>query len=747
MYSDDSLPSLHLAKAGLVKELLWLKNNDLVDYDENSKQLLQEVRTVLNLKWKTPYPQSNFVTNGSTPRSARNKSASGPLPFTNHELLSMKQSYSHQPNPVELIDDVAEQARKDSYIIKRVSELEQSGLMRSRVIPKTGRKIAEDGHSTALLNEMVEVAAIFAERKREKVERLASLADAAHDYHYYLGVEGSRAQKEGQTNTQKTAKLITRHVMDFWNQVDELIRLKHTESIRMKEKENMGKHLDHLVDQTEKFSTALAIDIQVKGAVNPFEPTFDPEKKPAPLPSWRTDEQNHTSSLIALSNDSTDHDEDDEDDGFFPGNENSMGWEGSEISEDFSEVDEGEERSLEEGQIKTKIPFLLKFQLREYQHLGLDWLATMYDKKLNGILADEMGLGKTIMTISLLAHVAVEKGAWGPHLIIVPTSVLLNWDMELRKWCPAFKIISYYGTPKERKLKRQGWTEPNTFHICITSYQLAIQDQNAFKRRPWHYIILDEAHHIKNSKSQRWQTLLQFKSKRRLLLTGTPIQNNLMELWSLMHFLMPNIFESSSEFKAWFDNPVNSMIEGESEMNFDLIQRLHGILRPFILRRLKSEVEQQLPKKYEHVIFCDLSKRQRGLYEEFIANNNTQCTLKSGSFLGIANVLMQLRKVCNHPDLFEARPILSSFDTIPLVFDTASHFVKILDDTKLDLELDLVSLNLVTKQELTFMQAKRQRELKLSREKIIEIGDRIFKEEMEERPEENPVCNPFFNCF
>lgn len=86
--------------------------------------------------------------------------------------------------------------------------------------------------------------------------------------------------------------------------------------------------------------------------------------------------------------------------------------------------------------------------------------------------------------------------------------------MELRKWCPAFKIISYYGTPKERKLKRKGWTEPNTFHICITSYQLAIQDQNAFKRRPWHYIILDEAHHIKNSKSQRWQTLLQFNSKR-----------------------------------------------------------------------------------------------------------------------------------------------------------------------------------------------------------------------------------------
>ncbi|XP_021344317.1 protein PHOTOPERIOD-INDEPENDENT EARLY FLOWERING 1-like, partial [Mizuhopecten yessoensis] len=105
--------------------------------------------------------------------------------------------------------------------------------------------------------------------------------------------------------------------------------------------------------------------------------------------------------------------------------------------------------------VKTKVPFLIKHTLREYQHVGLDWLATMYEKRLNGILADEMGLGKTIQTIALLAHLACDKGIWGPHLIVVPTSVMLNWEMEIKKWCPAFKILTYYGNQKERKLKRQ----------------------------------------------------------------------------------------------------------------------------------------------------------------------------------------------------------------------------------------------------------------------------------------------------
>ncbi|KAF9924257.1 swr1 complex component [Linnemannia zychae] len=332
-----------------------------------------------------------------------------------------------------------------------------------------------------------------------------------------------------------------------------------------------------------------------------------------------------------------------------------------------------ESESFETGaNVKTKIPFLLKHQLREYQHVGLDWLANLYSNGLNGILADEMGLGKTMQTIALLAHLACEHGVWGPHLIVVPTSVMLNWEMEFKKWCPGFKIMTYYGSPKERKEKRVGWSREHAFHVCITSYQLVVQDQTVFRRKAWQYLILDEAHNIKNFRSQRWQTLLNFNSARRLLLTGTPLQNNLMELWSLLYFLMPNGvsetmpvgFANQKEFQEWFSHPVDRMIEGNDQQDEDskaAIARLHTVLRPYLLRRLKSDVETQMPAKYEHIVYCRLSKRQRFLYDDFMSRAKTRETLASGNFLSIINCLMQLRKVCNHPDLFEVRPIVTSF--------------------------------------------------------------------------------------
>ena len=122
----------------------------------------------------------------------------------------------------------------------------------------------------------------------------------------------------------------------------------------------------------------------------------------------------------------------------------------------------------------TKVPFLLHGSLREYQIIGLDWLVTLHNKRLNGILADEMGLGKTIQTISLLASLACDRGIWGPHLIIVPTTIMINWEMEFKRWCPSLKVLTYLGTQKERKLKRQGWSKDNSFHVCITSYKLVI---------------------------------------------------------------------------------------------------------------------------------------------------------------------------------------------------------------------------------------------------------------------------------
>ena len=344
--------------------------------------------------------------------------------------------------------------------------------------------------------------------------------------------------------------------------------------------------------------------------------------------------------------------------------------------------------TFETAKVQTPVPFLLKGKLREYQHIGLDWLVTLYQKHLNGILADEMGLGKTIQTIALLSWLACERGDWGPHLIVVPTSVMLNWEMEFKRWCPAFKLLTYYGTPKERAAKRQGWSKPNAFHVCITSYTLVLQDARMFRRKKWKYLILDEAHMIKNWKSQRWQTLLNFNSKRRLLITGTPLQNDLMELWSLMHFLMPQVFASHAQFKDWFSNPLTGMVEGSAEYNKAIIHRLHSVLRPFLLRRLKKDVEKQLPAKHEHVIRCKLSKRQRQLYEEYVSQTETRNALASGNFLGIMNCLMQLRKVCNHPDLFEGRPIISAFDMDPIHLHVP---VLVLKDT-IDLEAEALKV-------------------------------------------------------
>jgi E1A-binding protein p400 len=379
--------------------------------------------------------------------------------------------------------------------------------------------------------------------------------------------------------------------------------------------------------------------------------------------------------------------------------------------------------TLSSTNVSTKVPFLLKLPLREYQHIGLDWLVTMYERKLNGILADEMGLGKTIQTIALLTHLACEKENWGPHLIVVPTSVMLNWEMECKKWSPAFKILTYYGTQKERKMKRTGWTKPNAFHICITSYKLVIQDHQSFRRKKWKYLILDEAQNIKNFKSQRWQLLLNFQTQQRLLLTGTPLQNNLMELWSLMHFLMPNVFQSHREFKEWFSNPVTGMIEGNSEYNENIIKRLHKVLRPFLLRRLKSEVEKQMPKKYEHVIMCRLSKRQRFLYDDYMSRAKTRETLASGNLLSVINVLMQLRKVCNHPNLFEVRPTISPFlcDGIIALYPSLVYSILEYDIWK-HIDLSWLNLNLIFMEfQLSAYQSYRMKQLRTPR-KIIEIN-------------------------
>lgn len=380
----------------------------------------------------------------------------------------------------------------------------------------------------------------------------------------------------------------------------------------------------------------------------------------------------------------------------------------------------------------VEVPSLLRGTLRPYQKQGLNWLASLYNNNTNGILADEMGLGKTIQTISLLSYLACEHHVWGPHLIIVPTSVMLNWDMEFKKFAPGFKVLTYYGSPQQRAQKRKGWNKPDAFHVCITSYQLVVQDQQAFKRRRWRYMILDEAHNIKNFRSTRWKALLNFNTENRLLLTGTPLQNNLIELWSLLYFLMPSSkanlsmpdgFSNLEDFQQWFGKPVDKILEQTTlGNNSDLIDenekttlkmdeetkntvsRLHQVLRPYILRRLKKDVEKQMPGKYEHIVYCRLSKRQRYLYDDFMSRAKTKETLASGNFLSIINCLMQLRKVCNHPDLFEVRPIVTSFSmprSVSSSFQYLNGLIKSMtDDSKDMVDFNVLNLNVTSNDHL-----------------------------------------------
>lgn len=279
-------------------------------------------------------------------------------------------------------------------------------------------------------------------------------------------------------------------------------------------------------------------------------------------------------------------------------------------------------------------PKILKGTLKEHQLKGLNWLVSLYNQGINGILADDMGLGKTVQSLSLLGYLYETKGISGPFLIISPTSTLHNWAQEFETFLPEFKVVEYWGTINDRKNARKKIKNCNAI---ITSYQLALSDENYLKKIRFQYMILDEAQAIKSNTSLRWKSLLKFKSRNRLLLTGTPIQNTMTELWALLHFIMPTLFDSVSEFSEWFSKEIEN-----KKIDDVQIQKLHTILKPFMLRRYKSDIKSELGNKEIVHVYCDLSIRQQILYDEIV-----------NSKLDYENIMMHLKKVCNHPDLFE----------------------------------------------------------------------------------------------
>lgn len=208
----------------------------------------------------------------------------------------------------------------------------------------------------------------------------------------------------------------------------------------------------------------------------------------------------------------------------------------------------------------SKQPHLLSGgELKPYQLFGLNWMVSLYNNSLNGILADEMGLGKTIQTISLFAYLIGNKGNEGPYLVVVPLVTIQNWVTEFQKWAPSIRVITYKGKKNERPALAQ-FLKNEKFHVVITTYEYILNDKSTLCKLDWQYIVVDEGHRVRNTKSKFALTLgQQYQSQHRLLLTGTPLQNNLAELWALLNFLLPKIFSSCDEFKKWFEKPLSKV--------------------------------------------------------------------------------------------------------------------------------------------------------------------------------------------
>ncbi|XP_062854392.1 SWI/SNF-related matrix-associated actin-dependent regulator of chromatin subfamily A containing DEAD/H box 1A [Trichomycterus rosablanca] len=304
---------------------------------------------------------------------------------------------------------------------------------------------------------------------------------------------------------------------------------------------------------------------------------------------------------------------------------------------------------IENGMDSIKQPSVLnkKFKLQSYQLIGLKWLMLLHQHNLSGILADEMGLGKTIQAIAFLAHL-YQKGFTGPHLITVPSSTLDNWVRELQLWCPSLKVIVYYGSVEDRKYLRHDILNNQVqFNVIVSTYNLTIgneSDRSLFRRLKLQYALFDEGHMLKNMNSLRYRHLMSINADQRLLLTGTPLQNNLLELISLLNFIMPSMFSSStSKISKMFSTKSS---EEESSFHKERIAQAKLIMKPFILRRVKSEVLKELPAKVEKIEMCPMSDAQQQLYDKLYGRLKKTV---NGEKRELSNVMMQLRKMANHP--------------------------------------------------------------------------------------------------
>lgn len=311
----------------------------------------------------------------------------------------------------------------------------------------------------------------------------------------------------------------------------------------------------------------------------------------------------------------------------------------------------------------VRSPEELNAELLPHQVEGLEWLASLYANGLHGILADEMGLGKTIQTIALLLHIQERKGNNGPHLIVAPKSCLSNWEAEFARFAPNFSVHVLTGDVEEREAGIAAFkkaVEERKPAACVTNYE-QVHRNEYLSQTSWQLIVVDEGHRLKNPETVLHNAMKQLKCRMRLLLTGTPLQNSLNELWALLHYLLPDLFTCMMDFKSWFANPFKGVpgineydVQLQPEQEQKMILRMHSLLSPFLLQRLKADaLADRLPPRVEMTVRVPLSAWQSVAYAEL--------EKKTISLLGdddsvtseqVNNALMQLRKIALHPYLF-----------------------------------------------------------------------------------------------
>ena len=320
-----------------------------------------------------------------------------------------------------------------------------------------------------------------------------------------------------------------------------------------------------------------------------------------------------------------------------------LSWQGGDRLRKF-----GERLRDFDGIREVKPPTTLKTELRDYQKTGLNWLQFLREYELGGILADDMGLGKTVQT---LAHLLVEKKARRadrPSLVVAPTSLMVNWKRETQRFAPSLKVLVLQGADRKQK-----FSQIESHDLVLTTYPLLSRDTDVLLKQEWHSVILDEAQHIKNPKSKAAQTARQLKTRHRLCLTGTPLENHLGELWSQFHFLMPGMLGDERRFRKLFRTPIEKH-QDESRQH-----QLRKRIAPFMLRRDKSEVATELPPKTEILSEVELNGAQRDLYETIRVSMHAkvkQAIDSKGierSQIIILDALLKLRQVCCHPQLLK----------------------------------------------------------------------------------------------